>query len=49
MNALRESCTAIQLFTIVLNTILLSRRAIFAALLWEGGSLHSVNHDWIYY
>jgi len=36
-------------FTIVLNTILLSRRALFAALLWGRGSLHSVNPDWIYY
>jgi len=34
MNALRESCTAIiMLFTIGLNTILLSRRTLFAALL----------------
>jgi len=33
----------------LLNTIMFSRRAIFTAFLWGGGSLHSVNHDWSYY
>jgi len=27
----------------------LARGPVFTALLREGGSLHSVNHDWIYY